>query len=270
MNPMTAPQEPPTYAEYTGTGPSPLLEVEDGLTSNQRKGSFGSYRGGVLGGLGCFAEKLGLHLSALWVLWFITFVIACTAMSKANQNEKDISNIHTGGGGGGDLESEYVDYWYSRCQDIGTALYGDDVYTYNGHHYQVIGGDWAQMTWRDAEYDSWGRCFNGQPGYLATIGSADENDYLRQKLISHHGFQTSDSAWIGGTDMFNEGTFLWIDGYASATIFYGPGASMWNNFAPGEPNENGSEDCVSFNREGYWNDDNCYKALAFFFVEFDA
>ena len=73
--------------------------------------------------------------------------------------------------------------------------------------------------------------------------------------------------------MLSEGTFIWVDGYAAYEVFYARGRNVnaYSNFAPGEPNDAfDSEDCVSFNRDGYWNDDNCYKELQFFFVEFDA
>ena len=70
----------------------------------------------------------------------------------------------------------------------------------------------------------------------------------------------------------------------SGKPFYKDGGAVkkrYNNFMPGEPNENGEEDCLAFNGwykdpstqnliEGLWNDYSCYHHdVGFFFVEFD-
>ena len=54
-------------------------------------------------------------------------------------------------------------------------------------YYQIVGGNWAQITWRQAEMDAWGRCFNGVPGYLATVDDAAENAFLLGKMLAHKG-----------------------------------------------------------------------------------
>lgn len=253
QNPMS---KPPTYDEYSRDGQpngSGLLEVEDGLTMNQRAYRPQRDRWGWL------REKLWMNIFALWFLWFITFVIACCAMAKANKSHSSSS-------------SSSSDLWVDRCVGYDAVLYGDEAVSFAGHHYQIVGGNWVSITWRAAEQDAWGRCFNGKPGYLASIESDEENDFLLSKLTNHAGFQLGDQAWIGGTDMYNEGTFQWIDGYAAGQVFYGPDDQQqgYSLFSVGEPNNNGNEDCVSFNDQGYWNDDSCYKGKQYFFVEFDA
>lgn len=152
------------------------------------------------------------------------------------------------------------------------ALYGDDVFEFDGHHYQIVGGDWAKMTWRGAEQDAWGRCYNRKPGYLASIDSQEENDFLTNKMVAHGGYKYGDEAWIGGTDMASEGAFTWIDGYMGAKVFWQYGApvsGMYTSFKENEPNENGEEDCLASDGNGHWNDQSCYKQLQYFFVEFD-
>ena len=305
-------QVPPTYEDYTAApSGSSLLEVEDGLTMNQRRGGTRF----AASPLRCIAENLTHHMALLYALWFISFVIACVALGRAN-NALD----HGGGGGGGrGRASAPRGGWgvafrdarrlgsrtaaastaapsttgcrAARCaapapsatararrdarappQYMEYALYGDDVYEFDGHHYQVVGGNWVQMTWRASEQDAWGRCYGGAPGYLATVDSAEENLFLLQKMQQHHGYAVGNEAWIGATDMANEGEFAWLDGYMGATVFWqygGPVKGLYSNFKTGEPDENGEEDCVCVDGNGGWNDNSCYKRLQYFFVEFD-
>ena len=73
--------------------------------------------------------------------------------------------------------------------------------------------------------------------------------------------------------MSNEGTFEWLDGFKVGTVFYRDGSPVngqYSNFAEGEPDENGEEDCVEMYATGQWNDDSCYKRRQFFFVEYPA
>ena len=270
MNPLQQESsKPPSYAEYTTpVSREGLLEVEEGLTMNQQR------RNRIRPSRGLYEmvveNKVWAHVLAMWFVLFITFIVAVCAMSRANDNASriDASGDHSGH----KEESHSYNHWAERCAQIETALYGDEVFSHQGHHYQIVGGDWGKLTWRDAENDAWGRCYGGKPGYLATIQTPEENEYLRSQMITSQGYMYGDKAWIGGTDMLSEGSFIWVDGYAAYNIFYGPGAKpdAFSNFDIGEPNENGSEDCVSFNKDGAWNDENCYKQLQFFFVEFDA
>lgn len=261
-----------SYEEYTSggrPGDSSLLEVEDGLTLNQRSRS--SSRRSTWGGLDCLTQHLWHHLSTLYLLWFVVFVIACCAMSQANKNKQKISNLSSSSSSSSTKTSGgHASMWADRCSRYGNRLYGSPVIEWDGHHYQIIGGNWAKITWREAEQDSWGRCYQGSPGYLASINSEAENKFLMSSLIAANGFEYGDVAWIGGNDMTSEGKFEWVDGYAESEVFWdGPQSGTYANWALNEPNQNGEEDCVAFNDKGEWNDDNCYKEHNFFFVEFD-
>jgi len=166
----------------------------------------------------------------------------------------------------------------------GDVLWGDDVFSYNGHDYQVIGGKDVAMSWKEAMFDANGRCYNGNRGYLANIGSTEENDFILLKLSTHPQWAavqsqtsvTSRNAWIGATDMKDEGTFEWIGpGRAIQGItFYDSETSTavddaFTNWASGEPNANiEGEDCVEMRSAGMWNDRNCYAPNAYFVVEF--
>ena len=77
--------------------------------------------------------------------------------------------------------------------------------------------------------------YNG--GHLATISSQEENDFLGE-----------DGGWIGFTDEANEGEWIWVTG-EDVTF------TQW---AGGEPNNQGDEDCAQrYAGDGNWNDITC-------------
>ena len=85
------------------------------------------------------------------------------------------------------------------------------------------------------------------------------------------------NAWIGATDMKNEGAFSWIGPkhLIAGTKFWegdGDGQAIdgrYTNWYTNEPSSDGEEDCVEMRGgQGYWNDRNCYEPNAFFIVEF--
>ena len=104
------------------------------------------------------------------------------------------------------------------------------------------------------------RTFNGLRGYLANITSQDEHEFLRTK--------TQATAWIGGSDLEAEGTWVWLDGPESGTVFFKEGTSVqrtsqvispiagasqyrygfsvFNYFSDGEPNNSSDEDFAEF------------------------
>lgn len=206
-------------------------------------------------------EWVATVITGTWVLAFLGFVIACCAMAGVNN-------------GPGHFGHGPDDHWEMRCQKLGTSLYGDDVFHFGGHHYQVVGGHWAKMSWKAAEMDAWSRCFKGKAGKLAMVNSKEENELLMARMRSHHGFQSTDAAWLGGADLEEEGTWQWIgeSGSLNGDKFYkngSPSKGQYNNWRANEPNNNGNEDCLKMDPDGQWTDDNCYKQQQYFFVEFD-
>ena len=87
---------------------------------------------------------------------------------------------------------------------------------------------------------------------LISVQSSAENADLVQAL-SNQGF-AGQVIWIGYSDATNEGTFTWYDG---SSVSY-------TNWAPGEPNNAGDEDCTQIYPDGSWNDLNCsgYNSLS--------
>jgi len=84
-------------------------------------------------------------------------------------------------------------------------------------------------------------------GYeLVTIDDADEDSWVATLAESLR----SESWWIGLNDDGSEGTYLWASG----------GSSTYRHWAPGQPDNDGGEDCTETNWdfEGRWNDSDCF------------
>jgi len=113
-----------------------------------------------------------------------------------------------------------------------------------------------------ADCGSWFACkasAESLGGYLATIGSKAEQDFLYSQLrIKYKGL---DTLWIGLADYLNEGTFVWEKGEPL----------NFKNWASGQPdNKGGAQDCagILISGNGKWDDLNCdssYSAI----VEYD-
>lgn len=119
----------------------------------------------------------------------------------------------------------------------------DDVLTgaveFNGHWYKII-EDASVTNWNTAK-----QYCNNLNGYLATITSQAENDFLYNYIINDCGYE---SAYFGLTDTVNEGIWQWNNGEET----------MYTNWHQNEPNgENSNEDYAMFYykyTDGTWND----------------
>lgn len=124
----------------------------------------------------------------------------------------------------------------------------------NGHWYDfVLTATGAGMDWDTAMADSVTRSHLGQAGYLATITSMGEQDFIVGNV-------TGATAWLGGNDRDVEGSWTWVAGPEAGTVFYiagagaQPGFSFWS---PGEPNDFASgedEMVINWGAGGAWND----------------
>ncbi len=137
---------------------------------------------------------------------------------------------------------------------IGSAISSSDT----GHYYEYIKiGEGS--TWEEARDAAAAMSLYGLQGYLATITSLEENEYIKEKLQAE--------AWIGATDQESEGVWKWVTGPEAGTIFYrdpdifgvGSGTVTWDYWNSGEPNnsdgnEHYAEIFSSGESQGRWND----------------
>ena len=117
----------------------------------------------------------------------------------------------------------------------------------NGHFYEVVPAP-GGITWGNASLAATAR-----GGYLATITSAEENEFV---------FHLADQDPI----MWNGGYGPWLGGIQPAGAIEPAGGWSWvtgepftfQNWAPGQPNNNQNEDRIHFgglaNRSSAWND----------------
>ena len=120
------------------------------------------------------------------------------------------------------------------------------VWNGNDHSYQRIENP---VNWQEAKI----YC-ESQGGYLATIISKDENDFIFSQLGGSY------SLWIGGTDAGQEGTWSWVNGEPWS----------YSNWDVAEPNSAyGNENSLEIANNGKWNDNNSDRKF-WFLCEWDS
>jgi uncharacterized repeat protein (TIGR01451 family) len=131
---------------------------------------------------------------------------------------------------------------------VGGGLYSKD----SGHYYEFVTA--SAIEWPDAQTAAAGRRYFGLQGYLTTVTSQEENDFITSKLQGE--------GWMGASDDAAEGEWYWVTGPETGTQFWSgdesgsPVGGMYNNWIPGvEPNDSGgNEDHGHFLTNGQWND----------------
>ena len=134
----------------------------------------------------------------------------------------------------------------------------------NGHSYKLVNNG-QSISWTDAKVAAESMTINGQQGYLATITSTQENEFV----INEVGVVT---AWIGASDAAQEGTWQWVTGPEAGTTFQvgnAPTGSTqgYTNWQNGEPNDSGGEDYGHILGTG-WNDYPNNGSVSNYVVEF--
>lgn len=155
----------------------------------------------------------------------------------------------------------------------------------NGHTYRYVPSE--SITWADARTASHALSVNGHAGYLVTITSADENDFVATKTAAENVWIgiTSDAPILGALSPAVVGNqanceYYWAEGSEAGTavttgcITNTVVGGAYNAWASGEPNNFGSsEGCGVDNWQGSrgsWNDLDCLTdAAAGYLVEFD-
>ncbi|MCX2837945.1 HYR domain-containing protein, partial [Salinimicrobium sp. MT39] len=160
--------------------------------------------------------------------------------------------------------------------NIGAGVSNSD----NNHYYEYVDG---AFTWQQAKADAATKTLNGLQGYLATITSASENQFILTKL--------SGDGWIGGSDSFSEinsaagnplyntqteaeGKWYWVTGPEAGTQFSEVSQSVngqFENWNASEPNNSGSSEHslqIYYQNGGLWNDLNGGNSLIGYIVEY--
>jgi len=122
----------------------------------------------------------------------------------------------------------------------------------NGHFYRPIS---SGTTYSNAKLLSSQQTFKGQNGYLVTITSADEDNFVFNNV-------PQSSIWFALSDVAQEGYWRIDAGPENGTLiktsngqFAGNIQGQYNNWAPGEPNNAGNEDYAVTKWNGsQWND----------------
>lgn len=90
---------------------------------------------------------------------------------------------------------------------------------------------------------------------LVRIDDAGEQSWLRTTATA----RGLGGLWIGGSDAVAEGQWLWPDGAQFWSGGSGGSAvgGLYANWASGEPNDDGTEDCAAAANDGKWVDSEC-------------
>jgi len=121
--------------------------------------------------------------------------------------------------------------------------------SYGGHVYIFCDGD--------TDFASAAGVCATQRMRLVKIDDAAENEGERTTAHAAHG--SSVDFWIGANDRATEDSWTWPDdtpfwrGRSSGSRVGG----AYANWDPGEPNDDGTEDCAEMQSDGQWNDVPC-------------
>ena len=120
------------------------------------------------------------------------------------------------------------------------------------HFYEYVSD--STISWTSAKTAAENRYYAGMQGYLATITSAAENEFLKTRMPSN--------AWIGASDAASEGTWKWVTGPEAGQTFWSGSSSgsavngAYANWQSSQPNNtNGGQDYGEIlPTDGEWND----------------
>jgi hypothetical protein len=123
----------------------------------------------------------------------------------------------------------------------------------NGHYYSLVISQESPLNWYEARVVAESMEFNGLSGYLATVTSQQEEDFI----ISNFPEVYPQYVWLGASDEASEGNWKWITG------------ETWDytDWAIGEPNGGTYENCLQYgDYQEWWNDAPCYEHETYFYL----
>uniref|UniRef100_UPI0032172363 PKD domain-containing protein n=1 Tax=uncultured Draconibacterium sp. TaxID=1573823 RepID=UPI0032172363 len=139
-------------------------------------------------------------------------------------------------------------------RSLSITLRDADYLPATGHFYRFV--KQQSISWGSARARAASMDYYGLKGYLATIRSKEEQDFIYTK--------TEGTGWIGASDEEAEGTWKWVEGPDKGVVFWSgtsggrPVNGEYSHWGSGEPNNVGDEDYAhilySTGVRGYWND----------------
>lgn len=145
---------------------------------------------------------------------------------------------------------------------------GVAYYSVTGNYYKYVT---STLNWLDAKNDaeSAGQRVFGATGYLASVTSAGEFDFIKTKMGIGAGVQL----WLGGTrcpapyvipgcanNASGNNDWKWVGGPENGDVFFQGSnggttpAGKYSSWNPGEPNGIGGEGYLQVTNTGLWND----------------
>jgi len=134
---------------------------------------------------------------------------------------------------------------------ISISLVNADYLPFTGHFYRFIARRGISWTEARAEASADSMMYYGLRGYLATVTSVEENDFIKLKTKGVGWIGANDKAqnyywrWVTGPEGLEnsgQGRLFWIGSgaqYASGIPGTGPVAGAYTNWNSGEPNDTG-------------------------------
>jgi len=135
--------------------------------------------------------------------------------------------------------------------------------SYGTHFYEYFRNE---GTWQEARDFASSRLHDGTSGYLLTVLSQPEEDFIHQWLKN---LSFEEAVWLGASDD-EEGHWSWVQGPEKGTHFWqgvgtqgtpvGEAYNHWRLHEPNNADNSEEEDCASLIPDG-WNDIRCSSRL---------
>ena len=172
------------------------------------------------------------------------------------------------------------------------GAHADLVFEHNGHTYRLVE---LPATWTEATAAAKAMTLADEPGYLARIDSAAENQAILEAVVSHlspaqlansipsDGSETA-FVWLGGSDAGREGQWTWAnngDPFWKGDFNGAPVNGRYTNWGIQPDNAGGAENALAMSLAGWpepfydlgeigqWNDLEAGNKLVYV-IEFDA